>query len=85
MSAMINSSVASTDSTLLNMCIDIEQGAILATRFQILGWVLFIVSAMGFIASSLKSGDMLGLIGGGFFLVACFVFLIPYGLPAEKR
>jgi hypothetical protein len=57
----------------------------LAARFQILGWVLFIVSALGFIASSIKNGDMLGLIGGAFFLVACFVFLIPYALPAEKR
>jgi hypothetical protein len=57
----------------------------LAARFQILGWVLFIVSALGFIASSIRNGDMLGLIGGAFFLVACFVFLIPYALPAEKR
>jgi hypothetical protein len=62
-----------------------KTGAILAARFQILGWILFIVSALGFIASSLKSGDMLALIGGAFFLVACFVFLIPYVLPAEKR
>ena len=57
----------------------------MAARFQILGWILFIVSALGFIASSLKSGDMLALTGGAFFLVACFVFLIPYALPAEKR
>ncbi|HVT51905.1 MAG TPA: hypothetical protein VHE77_10075 [Dongiaceae bacterium] len=56
----------------------------MAARFQILGWILFIVSALGFIASSIEHGDMLGLIGGAFFLVACFVFLIPYALT-EKR
>ena len=54
-------------------------------RIQILGWVLFIVSALGFIASSIKNGDTLGLVGGIFFLLACFVFLIPYALPAGKR
>jgi hypothetical protein len=57
----------------------------LAARFQILGWVLFIVSALAFIASSIKNGDTLGLIGGLFFLLACFVFLVPYALPADKR
>lgn len=50
----------------------------MAARIQILGWVLFIVSALGFIASSIRNGDTLGLIGGIFFLLACFVFLIPY-------
>jgi len=49
-----------------------------AVKCQIWGWGLFIVSALAFIASSLRSGDMLGLTGGLFFLVACFVFLIPY-------
>lgn len=55
-------------------------GADVAEKLQILGWVLFIVSAGAFIASSLRSGDMLGLVGGVFFLLACFVFLIPYGM-----
>ena len=62
-----------------------QRGNILAARFQILGWVLFIVSAVAFIASSIKNGDTLGLIGGLFFLFACFVFLVPYALPADKR
>ncbi len=57
----------------------------MAARFQILGWILFIVSALGFIGSSIRNGDTFGLIGGAFFLVACFVFLIPYALPADKR
>ncbi|MEM9604247.1 MAG: cytochrome oxidase subunit III [Pseudomonadota bacterium] len=48
------------------------------TRCEIAGWVLFILSACGFIASSWRSGDLPSLIGGLFFLVACFVFLLPY-------
>ena len=56
-----------------------------AEKCQILGWVLFIVSACAFIASSLRSGDMLGLIGGVFFLIACFVFLIPYRLARGRN
>ncbi len=49
-------------------------------RIHMLGWLLFIVSAGGFIASSLRSGDIPGLIGGIFFLIACGVFLIPFFL-----
>ncbi len=45
--------------------------------FQLSGWILFIISAMFFIATSIRAGDMLGLMGALFFLVACFVFLIP--------
>ena len=51
-------------------------------KIQILGWVLFIISACAFIASSWRSGDMLGLIGGIFFLLACFIFLIPHGMKS---
>jgi len=47
-------------------------------RCEICGWILFIVSALFFISTSLRSKDILGLFGGIFFLVACFVFLIPY-------
>jgi len=46
-------------------------------RFQISGWVLFIFSALFFIATSIQAGDTPGLIGALFFLVACFVFLVP--------
>jgi hypothetical protein len=57
----------------------------LVARIQILGWILFIVSALAFIVSSIRSGDTVGLIGGAFFLLACFVFLIPYALPPARR
>ena len=46
-------------------------------RFQLLGWVLFVFSALFFITSSIRAGDLVSLIGGLLFLFACFVFLIP--------
>ncbi len=46
-------------------------------RFQLWGWILFIGSAIFFMITSIRSGDLLGLAGGVLFLVACFVFLAP--------
>ena len=46
-------------------------------RFQLWGWIIFIFSALFFIASSLRAGDPVSLIGGLLFLLACFVFLVP--------
>jgi len=48
------------------------------TKFQLCGWLLFVLSAVFFIAASIRSGDMLGLIGGLLFFVACIVFLTPF-------
>jgi hypothetical protein len=44
---------------------------------SLLGWSLFVVSALFFTAASLRAGDPLALAGSLFFLVACFVFLWP--------
>ena len=46
-------------------------------KYHLLGWLLFIVCAGFFIASSLESGSVLGVIASVIFLVACIVFLIP--------
>jgi hypothetical protein len=46
-------------------------------RCQLWGWWLFVVSAVFFVAASVRAGDPLGLLGAVFFLVACFVFLAP--------
>ena len=46
-------------------------------KFEIAGWLLFIVSAVFFIASAIKGGDWLSGLGGLFFLIACLVFLVP--------
>lgn len=47
-------------------------------KYDFWGWVLFVVSAAFFIASSIRAGDMVGLLGGLFFLLACAAFLVPY-------
>ncbi len=47
-------------------------------RYEIGGWLLFVISALFFIASSLRNGDVIGLLGGVFFLLACVAFLASY-------
>ena len=55
-------------------------------RLQLWGWILFIVSAIFFMAASLRAGDPLSLIGGVLFLLACFVFLAPLlSRPANNQ
>jgi hypothetical protein len=46
-------------------------------KYTLWGWILFVVCAGFFIASALKNGDMLYLIGSIVFLLACIVFIIP--------
>lgn len=46
-------------------------------KCQIWGWGLFIVSAVFFMAAAVQAGDWMGFFGALFFLVACFVFLVP--------
>lgn len=47
-------------------------------RYELCGWLLFVISALFFIASSIRNGDMIGLLGGVFFLLACVAFLASY-------
>jgi hypothetical protein len=54
-------------------------------KYQLLGWILFIVCAIFFIASSLKNGDILTFIGSVIFLIACVIFLIPLFRTIKKR
>ncbi len=53
-------------------------------KYQIVGWILFIICAIFFIASSLKNYDTLTFIGSVSFLIACIVFLIPLVRPNKK-
>ena len=48
------------------------------TNYQItfIGWILFVVSAIGFIIASI--GSFWAMFGSVFFLIACLVFMIPY-------
>ena len=45
-------------------------------NINFLGWVLFIVSAIGFTISSI--GNFWAMFGSIFFFVACIIFLIPF-------
>jgi hypothetical protein len=47
-------------------------------RYDLWGWLLFVISALFFIASSIRNGDIIGLLGGVFFLLACVAFLASY-------
>lgn len=53
------------------------EGLLTDRGYQIAGWILFLVSALFFIAASWRAGDVLALAGGVLFLIACVVFLIP--------
>jgi Na+/proline symporter len=53
-------------------------------KYQLAGWILFIICAIFFIASGLKNHDILTFIGGVIFLIACIVFLIPLVRPNKK-
>ncbi|MFC1915093.1 cytochrome oxidase subunit III [Chloroflexota bacterium] len=53
-------------------------------RFQIVGWLLFLVCAVFFIMQSLTDNNIFGFTGSLIFLAACFVFLIPLILSRGK-
>lgn len=46
-------------------------------KVNLVGWVLFVISALWFIVASLRAGDTVALLGGVFFLLGCVAFLIP--------
>jgi predicted membrane channel-forming protein YqfA (hemolysin III family) len=46
-------------------------------KYPLSGWILFILCAIFFLASSLKNQDTLAFIASVIFLIACIVFLIP--------
>jgi len=45
-------------------------------RIELIGWLLFVVSALGFCIESI--GSFWGMFGSIFFLLACIIFLIPF-------
>ena len=47
-------------------------------RFDLWGWILFLVCALLFGAAGLRDGDVLMTVGSAVFLVACVLFLLPY-------
>jgi hypothetical protein len=55
-----------------------DNGTRLGKKYDLWGWLLFVISALFFIASSIRNGDIIGLLGGVFFLLACVAFLTSY-------
>ncbi len=54
-------------------------------KFHIWGWILFVICAVFYMASSIESRSMLSLAGSIVFLVACIVFMIPLVKKARER
>jgi len=54
-------------------------------KFHLCGWILFIVCAGFFIASSIEGGSILGLVGSTIFLIACVVFIIPLVIKGSRN
>ena len=55
------------------------------TRIQLLGWVLFILCAIFFLASGINNQDVLAVIGSIIFLIACIVFMLPLVAAKQSR
>jgi len=53
-------------------------------KYQLAGWILFVICSIFFIASSLKNNDMVIFTGSIIFLIACIVFLIPLVKSGKK-
>jgi len=54
-------------------------------KYQLAGWILFIICAMFFTASGLKNHDIWTLLGSVVFLIACIVFIIPLAGANKKK
>lgn len=53
-------------------------------KYDMVGWVLFIFSAVFFLVAAIEWESVTSILGSLFFLVACFAFMIPM-LWKEKQ
>ena len=53
-------------------------------RYALAGWLLFVLCAVFYLASSLKNHDPLAIIGSVLFLGACLVFMVPIVRPDKQ-
>jgi len=47
-------------------------------RFHALGWSCFLMSSLVYMAASFRVDDMVGLLGGFLFFLACMSFIITF-------
>lgn len=55
-----------------------------ALACQLVGWFLFIVCSICYLASAVAHRDTLTILGSVIFLIACIVFLIPLVAQLKK-
>jgi hypothetical protein len=66
--------------------VNVPNGSRKDRNYDLWGWLLFVISALFFVVSSIRNGDIIGLLGGIFFLLACLAFLTSYStLTSIKR
>ncbi|MFC2020273.1 cytochrome oxidase subunit III [Chloroflexota bacterium] len=53
-------------------------------KFNLAGWILFVVCAGFFIISAIKAGDIWYLIGSVIFLSGCILFIIPLVIRSSE-
>lgn len=47
------------------------------TQYELTGWIVFVASALCYIAASIPTGDPLSIAGGVLFFAACILFIVP--------
>ena len=53
--------------------------------FHSIGWALFVVCSLFYIASAVRAGDLLSLLGGVLFFLGCVAFIIPLAYRIFRR
>ena len=53
-------------------------------KFNLAGWIFFLVCAGFFIASAIQAGDICYIVGSVIFLFGCILFLIPLLMKNNK-
>ena len=54
-------------------------------KFHLVGWILFMVCAGFFIASSIETDSVLSLVGSIIFLIGCVVFIAPLVIKEKQN
>ena len=54
------------------------------SRFEVTGWIIFLVCSGLFITQNLRTSDTWGIIASIVFLVGCLTFLAPYVLERQR-
>jgi hypothetical protein len=53
-------------------------------RYNLAGWIFFIVCALFFLAAGIRDKDNIIIAGSIFFLIACILFILPLAQNKNK-